>query len=549
MPADAYLALAERQAGKEKQSLELMAAGRLIYDGQWQAGQRLLSHIVPVNIVLKDEKNLLLAKSYLLRIQPRAAIQCLSNIKDISTLPIYYQVQYHDMLAYAYQSIQQYGASVRERIKLDSLLPDVQSKDNNLRALWLALITIPDTELRMMSMEIDHHTLFSGWINLALIARKNYPNGAGMLSDIELWKSAYPAHPAESLFPKSVETLAPILSPKPKHIALLLPLSGPLAGPGGAIRDGLMAAYDASGTSAFVSVRAYDTYNYSPTKLYQRAIDQGADFIIGPLSKPDVAQVSALAHPVPMILLNEVDSKSKSYTFGLSPANEARQIAARARQQGYKKALMIVPDGAWGEEVLRAFALHWHSQGGSIIDTLHYGQTKDLNNSIRQLLHVSSETSINNSGKDLKQNVDVPLRRQDFDVIILVAYPSVARQIVPLIKYYYAGNVPIYATSNIYAGSPNAMKDRDLDGVIFCDMPWMFQVHNLSVRNWPEPLNSYTRLYALGMDSYLLSQRLNALLFFPALGLNDLVVYLSGGHHITRMLVFGQFRQGLVARI
>ncbi len=551
MPANAYLALSEHQTGLEKQSLQLMAAGRFIYDGQWQPGQKLLANLDPMTPVIQDEKNLLLAKSYILRSQPRTAIQCLSKIKTLSALPLYYQVQYHDMLAYAYQLIQQPAASVRERIKLDALLPDETSKNNNRRALWLSLITISDGELRMINLEVDHHTLFAGWINLALVARKSYPTGQAMLTDIEHWQTEFPSHPAQKFFPAALETLAPALSPKPKHIALLLPLTGPLAGPGGAIRDGFMAAYDASGNTAFVSVQAYDTYIYSAANLYRRAVEQGADFIVGPLSKSDVAQVAGMPHPVPTLLLNEVESKSKAYTFGLSPVNEARQIAVRAGQAGHKRALIIVPEGSWGDDVLYAFSSIWNSQGGTLVETLHYGQTKGLNNSIRLLLHASAEPpkKINPHDASAMHAADAPLRRQDFDVIILVAYPSVARQIVPLIKYYYAGNIPIYATSNVYSGSPNAMKDRDLDGVIFCDMPGMFHAREISERNWPEPLNSYTRLYALGMDSFLLSQRMNTLLVFPAAGLNEEVLYLSVGNHIMRRLVFGQFKQGLATRL
>lgn len=38
LPASAYLALAKNQVGEEQQQLLLMAAGRQIYDGQWQEG-------------------------------------------------------------------------------------------------------------------------------------------------------------------------------------------------------------------------------------------------------------------------------------------------------------------------------------------------------------------------------------------------------------------------------------------------------------------------------------------------------------------------------
>jgi outer membrane PBP1 activator LpoA protein len=129
----------------------------------------------------------------------------------------------------------------------------------------------------------------------------------------------------------------------------------------------------------------------------------------------------------------------------------------------------------------------------------------------------------------------------------LIAYPSIARQIMPLLRYYFASDVPIYATSSVYSGIENTAKDRDLNGVIFCDMPWVFKHQLGQQHHWAEQLNSYNRLYALGMDSFVLSTQLNQLLLFPAIGMNDQsgVIYLTKSQKLSRILAFGQFRQGV----
>ena len=121
MPATAYLALANNQTGTEKQSLLLMAAGRLIYDGQWRQGLTILAQTGALPPELADEKTLLLAKIDLIHEQPRVAIAKLAGVYDIKNLPIYYQLQFHEMLAYAYQSIGNSSESVVERIKLENL--------------------------------------------------------------------------------------------------------------------------------------------------------------------------------------------------------------------------------------------------------------------------------------------------------------------------------------------------------------------------------------------------------------------------------------------
>ena len=177
-----------------------------------------------------------------------------------------------------------------------------------------------------------------------------------------------------------------------------------------------------------------------------------------------------------------------------------------------------------------------------MVETFYFTPDDDLTTSIRELLHVATESE---RKKRAEENSDEPLRREDFDVIFLVAYPTKARQIVPMLRYYFAGNVPVFATSNVYSGSVNTSKDRDLNNVTFTDMPWLFS-HQISSRNWPEQYNSYNRLYALGMDAYSLATQLNQLLLFPAVGINNKsgIIYLNNGQEISRILVFGKFKNG-----
>lgn len=548
MPASAYLALAQNQVGTEKQSLLLMAAGRLIYDGQWKQGVTILSQIGTLTDELANEKNLLLAKVDLIREQPNAAIAKLSNVREINRLPIYYQVQFHEMLAYAYLATGHPVEAVLERIKLDGLLPDEASRANNRRALWLSLTTLSQPELDMLAAESSDNTMLDGWLQLAAISRKQYNDSQQMLSELEQWQARFPNHPANHILPTPLDSVKQHLFASPKHIALLLPVTGPLAGPGNAIKDGFMAAYEASNRRDRVNVQLYNTNTTNIAALYQQALYDGADYIVGPLSKQDAAQVAKLDHPVPTVLLNDVEGRvyDNAYQFGLSPSNEARQVAAKVRKNGYSRALVIAPSGSWGDDVVDAFSVQWRAGGGHVVEALHYGPKDELTSAIRNLLHVSASEERKKPVKLAPNTESEPKRRQDFDVIFLVAYPTKARQIMPLLRYYYAGDVPVYATSSVYSGSVNTMKDRDLNGITFCDMPWVFS-HQMGNRNWPEQFNSYNRLYALGMDSYALSSQLNQLLLFPALGVNDKsgVLYLNSGQQISRILVFGQFRQGV----
>ncbi|KTC84986.1 lipoprotein [Legionella brunensis] len=549
MPASAYLALAKNQGGEEQQNLLIMAAGRQIYDGQWREGLDTLSQTSnDLSPVQSSEKNILLAKTDVIREQPKAAIAKLSGVRDINSLPVFYQVQYHEILAGAYESVGNATESVTERIKLERLIPDEAGRGNNSKILWLTLTKLPVAELNTLAVEAKEGSDMQGWMKLALIARQSSGNSAAVLTQVEEWQGQYPSHPANRILPSPLSAVKPYLNRSPRQMALLLPLSGPLAGPGGAVRDGFMAAANNSGGRA--DIRLYDTAKGNVSELYQQALNDGADYVVGPLSKTEVASVAAMEHPVPTLLLNDMETElsSNAYRFGLSPSNEARQVAVKASKSGHKRALIIAPAGPWGDEIVSAFTAQWRSAGGSVADKLSYANNSDLNIAIRALLRVTESQGREKQIKQLLgQNIQAtPSRRQDFDMIFLLAYPSKARQIMPLLKYYFAGNVPVYATSTVYSGSTNAMKDKDLDGIIFCDMPWIFE-HQMGSRNWPEQLNSYNRLYALGMDSYALATQLNQLMLFPAMGIHDKsgVLYLNRSQQVARIPVWGQFKGGV----
>ena len=546
MPTSAYLAMAKNQTGEERQALELKAAGREIYEGRWRYGLTIIQNAGSMTGDLADEKNVLLAKIDLIRNQPQQAITKLATIKHLSHLSSFYQMQYHDMLAYAYQANGALVEAIVERIKLDFFLHNAVAKSNNYRALWLCLTKLSQPELDTLVAESPQNSILRGWVALAEISRKTYHNPHKMIEDLESWEIRYPQHPAQALLPKPLSKAEELLFATPKRMALMLPLTGPLSGPGKAIEDGYMAAYQASDVYPKLSIRLYNTDGADVDQVYQHALDEGADYIVGPLTKPDVARVAKLAHPVPTILLNEPPkiSDDMAFQFGLSPTQEARQVALHARRAGYTKVLVIAPAGEWGTEVADAFSKQWTTSHGLVVETWHYAPQTDLSVGVRQLLHASESAA---RVRPTKVGADNSYkRRQDFDVIMLIAYPSIARQIMPLIRYYFASDIPVYATSSIYSGVEDTTKDRDLNGIIFCDMPWVFTHQMGAEHHWAEQLNSYNRLYALGMDSFALSTQLNQLLLFPAIGINNQsgVIYMTKNHKLARILAFGQFRQG-----
>lgn len=366
-----------------------------------------------------------------------------------------------------------------------------------------------------------------GWLSLAIIAKQDSTNAAELINHLKTWRAENPEHPANELIPDT-STLDQLLSqPKPKHIALLLPLKGSLSSSGQAVRNGFLAAYydNLKQGQEKQALSFYDSNeNKDLAALYQKAKEEGADLVIGPLSKAQVEAMHGLANfDVPVLALNYTQTSffksmpSNFYEFGLSPTAEATQLAHQAHHSGLKTALIISSKDTWGYRVTEALKSEWQSEGGTVSDSLYFNSQTNLTQEIAQLLHINPKADRALMHKENNKSALANQRRQDFDVIFIFAQPDMGRQIVPLLRFYYADNVPLYSISAIYSGRPNPAKDKDLNGITFCETPWLIQqAHQPS--DSPE---QFDRLYALGRDAYVLSQslpRANTLSNFPIYG-------------------------------
>lgn len=355
--------------------------------------------------------------------------------------------------------------------------------------------------------------------------------------------------------PAIVVTPVPIPSPpptQPQQVALLLPLQGNLSNAGQAIKEGFLAAYQADTNSMRpAKINVIDSNQSSDVQgTYQQAVSQGNDIVVGPLTKPHVQAISNMGRlPVAVLALNNLDPNQPTppnfYQFGLSPLDEARQAAGLAWQNGHRAALIIVPQSPWGQTVNSAFRDQWQAVGGTVTDTLFYSNnTQALDGQIRKLLHF-------NQPADTRA---MPTRRKDFDVIFLAADPQTAREIRPLLKFYYAGDISIYATSLVYSGTPQPASDNDLNGIVFCDAPWVFggKGPTAALRQqlsllWSNNFQQNARLYALGVDAYQVSMQLRNLATSPQQTIDGAtgILSLNDQHRIVRQLVCAQFQNGI----
>jgi outer membrane PBP1 activator LpoA protein len=387
---------------------------------------------------------------------------------------------------------------------------------SNTTQVWHHLLQQSSAKLNNL-LQMETSDVNRAWIELALIAKRQSTNTSQLTQQLIAWRERYPQHPGNQLLPSNESLLSLENTPQPQHIAVLIPEQGKLSKAAQAIKEGFLNAYyEYPKNGDKQTVKFYDTTKYAHiASVYQQAILDGADTIVGPLSKFNVQELSSTGSiTAPTLALNYTDAQSslprQFYEFGLLPEDEAIQIAERAKAAGYKRAIVIAPQNAWGHRLVNALSTHWQHGGGQIQETWFFSKQADFNVEVANLLQATPATKQAVHQKPATSSGSQTQRRQDFDVIFLFAQPHDGYAIVPLLKFYYAGNTAIYASSSIYLDKNRIEKNRDLDGVTICDIPWNTRVS----RSNTDPAED-DRLYALGQDAYLLSQNIQRLSQLP----------------------------------
>ncbi len=348
-------------------------------------------------------------------------------------------------------------------------------------------------------------------------------------------------------------------------VALVVPLSGRQQSLGMAIRDGFIAASLEAPESRRFNTLIIDEARVSAAEAHAQALNAGARVLVGPLLKESVLAMAPLVTTMPgqmavLALNNLADTDPGNgdlWQFALAPEDEALEIAARAIALGQRRAVVLIPATEWGERLLAAFSSEFALRGGVVVDARTYlPGTADFTVPIRSLL-LTTDTAPAPSGgapNPVEKPSLAPGRRQDVDLILVVANGSNGRQIVPQLKFFGASGLATYSTSAIW--EDGGTDDDDLNGVIFPDSPWVIApnsrqliVKNGVVRHWGRAFLSVSRLYGLGYDAY---QLLPEILGQPSPGpfaRGEIpgasgVLSADAAGRIHRRLTFAEIREG-----
>lgn len=560
--AQAYLALAQIVPAPERYTYLMRAIELLVLSGDIGQASTLLNQLEPLDLTSELRLRVSLAKARIALVQGRAeeTLRLLQQPPRDAATDL--QAQFHELRAQAYMNLDNPLESVKERLLLEYFLREDVALQENRRAIWQALSLLPEQTLKQLAATARPAGMLAGWLELAHIAKSLQGHPTELDMRLSQWRKQYPGHPAEGMI-EALLAQVPATAEYPAELALLLPLTGQYAGPAAAVRDGFLAAYYAQPNDRpKPAVRIYDTAGDS-TKAwtaYQDAVRQGARLVVGPLDKEGLQSLMQAGQlEVPVLALNTIDSDAPPvpnlYQFGLLPEDETYQVAERAWMDGHHRALVFVPTGPWGERLANGFRNYWKKLGGTLLEVQTYNpQESDFSDSIRALLDIDKgEARYRELRNLLKRKIGFePRRRQDADFLFLAAFPQQARQIQPQLRFHHATDLPVYATSHIYSGIPGNAADQDVEGVMFCDIPWLLSDNGGQAsyqqlkKLWPDSVQRYPRLYALGIDAYNVAPNLTRLRdnpysrFAGATG----ALALDPANHLHRELVWARFVQG-----
>lgn len=546
-----YEALASRTPGPPGRDFLLRATDGAIQGGDLDRAEELLQKLA--GSPLTPEQNLLqrllTAELNLARHQGDIALETLLALNQ-QAMPDYLIIRHLRDLATAYRQVGNLLESANTLELLDARLGDNKGERLATQSDILRALTALN-ERTLQELQPSPPGVSGGWMELALLIKQYGATPQTLTEKLQQWREQFPDHPAlPELLQRSSARLQAQLQ-QVNHIAILLPESGRYAPAARTLRDGIMAAYYGIPEQKRPLLRFYDSSDpYNAWPLYSRAVEAGAEAIIGPLQKESVGQLLRAGElAVPVLSLNHVVSDiappANFYMYSLDPEHEARLAAERIWQDGLRHPVMLAPDSPWGERLAQAFAGHWQTLTGEEVDARTYqADSADYSQPISSLMHLDESKARHTRLQQwLGKRIEFePRRRHDIDAVFVAARPQQAQSIRPQLAFFRAGDLPMYTTSHAWNGGLTPQQLADMRGILLPDIPLIADAAERERlgKLLPGVLGPGVRLYAMGMDALHLLPHLQRLQDSPYESLDGQTgnLFMDHEHQVLRQLVW-----------
>lgn len=529
---------ANRYSGEPLQQHLLLTARQAIAEQNYQLALAITENLKNSQLQsIRQQTVLPLLQAYLGTKQFIAAENLLKNI-DTSRIPQQDYAEFFWQAGRYFSEQQQHLAAVQWLLQLDAITPEEQDYPEALDRLWQHLSALSNENLLNLKTGAPTRTL--AWINLAELSRQYLGQPEQLQQALHQWQQRYPDMPALTDLPEAMQTLMTLHPYQPQHIAVLLPLHGQFRQHAQAIQYGLLAA---ASESALERELIFIDSQQQPEQLIQQLQQQQIDFVIGPLLRNDVDQLSQLDNWVwPTLFLNSrntaLPEAPEQFYFALSMEDEAAQMVRLFQQKHYHNPVLIGSDSQIHQRMMQHFSQEWQKAGYPAPEQYQFSDQADLENIITTMLETDASNSrIREVSALISGKVETdPYSRSDINAIYLLADPTQTRLFKPFIDVSVsqtARRLPVYSSSRSHSVALDNADQRDLNGLTFTEIPWMLGEQNsLSLRQqyqqlFPEQDETLQRLFAMGYDAWQLISSLKQQQQFSSLSFSGLTGQLS----------------------
>ena len=309
--------------------------------------------------------------------------------------------------------------------------------------------------------------------------------------------------------PSLPEVVMATTAAAPMTIAVLLPLTGPLASIGSAVRDGLVAAHIQEVSTSTPTLMFLDSAAQPIAQLHDQAVQSGVRMIVGPLVKNDVVVLAALSPQIPVVALNYLDTTSPSadfYQLGLAIEDEGLGIGEALNRFGHEKVLFITSTAPWASRSLSAIQQQWSGE----TSRTDISNAKDMTEIIGGALRATPSFR---RKAELQSVLGMPVQftggvRHDLQAIVALTDPAQTSTLGPALSYHAVGTIPTFVGTQSVRNNGAIFS---LQGARASELPVMLADDALNQQlrsSFAGQGSADISFYALGADAYRLLQRL-----------------------------------------
>jgi uncharacterized protein len=379
------------------------------------------------------------------------------------------------------------------------------SSDYNNR-IWDALLRTATGEGNLTGVGADGS--LQGWLDLVDLVRRS-PSLQAEREAFSKWRQRYPNHSAASQLPDAIDYLLTDDPATPMTVAVLLPLTGPLASIGRAVRDGLVAAHIQEISTSSPTLMFLDSAAQPIAQLHEQAVQSGVGMIVGPLVKNDVVALASRNPQLPVVALNYLDTTSPSgnfYQLGLAIEDEGLGIGDALNRFGHEKVLFITSTAPWASRSLSAIQQQWHGETSQT----SISNAKDMTDIIGGALRATPSFR---RKAELQSVLGMPVQftggvRRDLQAIVALTDPAQTSTLGPALSYHAVGTIPTFVGTQSVRNNGAIFS---LQGARASELPVMLadDAMNQQLRSsFAGQGGADISFYALGADAYRLLRRL-----------------------------------------